>query len=42
MLGKMEWSRKCGFVLTVRAIHLELVKDLSADQFLDCLRRYIG
>ena len=28
--------------LSVRAVHLELVRGLSAQQFLDCLRRYIA
>ena len=28
--------------LAIRAIHLELVRGLSAQQFLDCLRRYIS
>ncbi|MCP3664586.1 MAG: transposase family protein, partial [Gammaproteobacteria bacterium] len=28
--------------LTVRAVHLELVADLTADQFLMCLRRFIA
>ena len=37
---------KCGYVclftcLVVRAVHLELVRGLSAQQFLDCLRRYV-
>ena len=26
----------------VRAVHLELVKGISAQQFLDCLRRFIA
>ncbi|XP_070550457.1 uncharacterized protein [Ptychodera flava] len=28
--------------LAVRAIHLELIKDMSAEQFLLCLRRFIA
>jgi len=28
--------------LSVRAVQLELVRELSAQQFLDCLRRYIA
>ena len=26
--------------LAIRAVHLQLVRELSAQQFLDCLRRY--
>ena len=29
------------YLLTVRAIHLELVKDMTAEQFLLALRRFI-
>ena len=40
MVGKM-WV--CLFTcLTIRAVHLELVKGLSAQLFLDCLRRFIA
>jgi len=28
--------------LSVRAVHLELVRGLSAQQFLDCVRRYVA
>ena len=28
--------------MSVRAVHLELVKGLTAQQFLDCFRRYIA
>ena len=33
----------CGFVcLAVKAVHLELVSDLSTEAFLSCLRRFIS
>ena len=39
-VGKM-WV--CLFTyLSIRAVHLELVKGLSAQMFLDCLRRFIS
>ena len=41
--GEVQKMWICLFTcLAVRAIHLELVKGLSAEQFLDCLRRYIA
>ena len=41
--GALEKLWICLFTcLAVRAVHLELVRGLSAKQFLDCLRRYIA
>jgi len=28
--------------LTIRAVHLELIRGLSAQQFLDCLKRFVA
>ena len=36
-------SYMCVFVsMTVKAVHLELVSDLSADSFTACLRRFVA
>lgn len=32
----------CVFVLMVRAVHLELISDLTSDAFIACLRRFIS
>ena len=41
--GTLEKMWVCLFTcLAVRAVHLELVRGLTAQQFLECLRRYIA